>query len=360
MEQKRMTPEQLEALRGQLSSGEPVQQQAPQQVQPQQVQPQQPQQAQQRLTPQQLMMQRMQESKNKAPSGAQVLSQGEQYQPVNQTAPAQQTFPVANQTIINTTQQPNGGQQNSTEAGGESDGGKGKGFKMNPIMAVAIVIAVLLFAFFIVSYLGKNKEDGDSTEDMQLTDPFSDPNVEWVIPDQQFSYEPDQVAQLRAAGYTGDEIEQYASQMTPYTDLIRQAEAARDAYIQDAIAPLYDTASDEYKHFISQTWLALDKRSDIYDWKITAMNYSKRENLDYEKVDVYGNQLFIKIYLDDNVHADWFYCLVTPEEWNKLNDSGNIIVNYTYTTRVVGDDPMTSYEDTENFYIISSSIEFVE
>lgn len=389
MEQSRgqMSSEQLQALRSQVSNmqGSPMApqnspmttQQSMQQSMPgqqsygqmqQQSQPQP--QTQQRPTAQQAMMARMQASRNQQGSPS-VMQQGEQYQPINQQSANPPSSPVANQTIINTTQQPGGGGGNNGPGGpvngqnneGNQDGqesGKSKGFKMNPIMAVAIVIAVLLVGFFIVSYLSKSDGNAENPSESEVVDPFNDTNLEWIIPENQYEYTSDQIAQLRAAGYTGDEIEQHASTMTPFEDLIRQAEAARDAYIQDAIAPLYDTASDEYKHFISQTWLALEKRTDIYDWKITAMNYAKRENLDYEKVGVYGNQLYIKVYLDDFNHDDWFYCLVTPEEWNKLNDAGNVIVNYTYATRVVGDDPMTYYEDTENFYIISASIEFIE
>lgn len=236
---------------------------------------------------------------------------------------------------------------------------------MNPVIAIVAVVAVLLVVFFGYSYLSKNSSNGEDTEPTEEYDPFDDPNIEWVEDPTGNGtggasfYTFEQIEQLRAAGYTGTEIDNYAIQMMPYNDLIKQAEAARDAYIQSAIAPLYDTASDEYKHFVSQTWLTLPKREDFPEWNNIAMNYTKRENLDYEKIDVYGNQLFIKVYLDDNEHKDWFFCSVTPEEWNRLGDSGNIIVNYTYCTRYVGDDPWTAVEDLENICIISSSIEFV-
>ena len=319
----------------------------------------------QRPTAQETMKARMQASRqqqNQQPQQT-VMSQGEQYtptqyanmqqpaqqsqrsEPIDQTAPNNGGGVQANQTIINTTQT-------------EDDGNSGKGFKMNPVMAIGIAVVVLLLVFFGYSYVVKH---GSGEEDTQPSDydPFNDPNIEWIEPEQNYSYTIDEIQQLRAAGYTGDEIESYAALQTPYKDLIHQAEAARDAYIQQAIAPLYDTASDEYKHFIAQTWLTLPERTDTAEWQSIAMNYSERRNLDYEKIDVYGNQLFIKIYLDDNVHEDWFFCSVTPEEWNRLSDFGNIIVNYTYCTRYVGDDPWLAVEDTENIFIISASIEFV-
>ena len=322
---------------------------------PPQAQPTQPMQQQRPMTAQEAMRARMQAGRNQQaqPTQQTVMTQGEQYSPAQQPAPIDQTQApngqsvAANNTIINTTQT-------------EDDGGSSKGFKMNPVMAIGIAIVVLLLIFFGYSYLSKNTPDNpDESEQQSNYDPFEDPNIEWVIPDQSLDYTMTEIQQLRAAGYTGDEIESYAAQHVPYADLIKEAEAARDAYIQQAIAPLYDTASDEYKRFVSQTWLTLPKRTDADEWKNIAMNYAERRNLDYEKIDVYGNQLFIKIYLDDNLHEDWFFCQVTPEEWNRLGPAGNIIVNYTYCRRLVGDDMWTAVEDMEHIFIISASIEFV-
>lgn len=317
---------------------------------------------QQRPSAQEAMKARMRASGTQAATPPVLMEQGENYNPVNQgqaQQPQQKSSSVvANQTIINTTQKDGVPQDDLS-----GDNGGSKGFKMNPKMAIALVVIGVVVIFFVFSFLGKKpvtEDDNQGQDSSEVYDPFNDPNIEWEIPSTSDFYTLEEKQQLRAAGYTGDEIESYAAAQTPSKDLLRQAEAERDAYIQSAIAPLYDTASDEYKHFISQTWLTLPKREDFPDWKNICMNYSKRENLDYEKIDVYGNQLFIKIYLDDNKHENWFFCSVTPEQWNRLNDSGNIIVNYVYTTRYVGDDILTAVEDTENICIISSSIEFIE
>lgn len=302
---------------------------------------------------------------------ASTMTQGEQYNPTSsagvastptpapapapapvhtqspQSTPTQS--PIANQTIINTTQ---------TDA---DEPKKGFGFKMTPIIAIAITIAVLLAGFLGYSYYVKHKGDAKPTDteaaETEWVDPFADDSTQWIVPDTQWNYTAEQIQQLRAAGYTGDEIEQYASTQTPYLDLIKQAEAARDAYIQEAIAPLYDTASDEYKHYISQTWLSLRERDDVDGW-IPAMTYlEQRKNLDYEKIEVHGNQLFLKVYLDDFAHDDWFYVLVTPEQWNSLNDAGNVLVTYEYATSYDGDDAFTAVEDTNNIYIINAYID---
>lgn len=349
---------------------------------------QQPQQQAQPMSGQQAMLARMQAQRNQAQvqPTQNVMQQGMNYQPTPQPVDQQSVNPqqgtVSNQTIINSTNRSGvrgqmqhgtgndlvnngaGGTDNGTtnnDSNGKSSGGK---FKLNPIMAVGIVIAVLLIGFFIFSSTQKpntgDGEDPSNPDDYVYSDPLQDPNLEWITPDSQWSYSADQIAALRAAGYTGDEIESYASSQTPYDDLIRQADAARKAYIQESIAPLLDTASPEYKAMISQTWLALRERTDCDNWNSTAMMYTERKNLDYEKIDVYGNQLFIKVYTSDSNHDDWFYVLVTPEEYKRLNDTGNIIVNYTYATQLVSESEYMSYEDTTSYYIIDASIEFVE
>lgn len=344
-----MTEEQYRQLQEQMNAG--TQQSAPTQpVQPQYGQAQaqvniEPQQG--RMSAQQALRERMR-AQSKQASQPVTLQQTDTYQPgqsVQQPQQAQQTqqqAQPANSTIINTTQSGDNG---------------GKGFKMSKGLALGIVgilVAACILGYILMS--GKGKEESDNAAEPNLDE------LEWLDPvnNNVFLYTPEEITQLRAAGYTGDEIESYQSQMVPAEDLIKQAEAERDAWVQEAIAPLYDTASDEYKHYVSQTWLTLPQRTDMADWTMLASYYTERKNLDYEKIDVYGNQLFIKVYLDDNVHADWFFLCVSPDEWNKLQDSGNVIVNYTYCTRLVGDDYMTAVEDTDNIYITQASLEIIE
>jgi hypothetical protein len=272
-----------------------------------------------------------------------VLQQTESYQPSSTAQPVQQTQQTqtvqgtANDTIINTTQ----------------TGGSG-GFQLSKPLVfgiAAIVVAVLVVGYILL------KPSGDSSTDVDT----STEGLEWLDPvgEETFLYTPDEITQLRAAGYTGDEIESYQTQQVPAADLITQAEAERDAWIQEAIAPLYDTASDEYKHYVAQTWLTLPERTDMTDWTMIGASYTETKNLDYEKIDVYGNQLFIKVYLDDNEHADWFFVSVTPDEWNQLNDSGNVLVTYTYWTHLIGDDYFESTEDMDDIYIVSASLEII-
>jgi hypothetical protein len=298
---------------------------------------------------QQSMRERMRAERNMADGGQQVtLQQTENYQP-NQAGAPQPTPQPQSQPVPNAPQ-PNAG--GTTTLINTTQSGSG-GFKLSKPLVfgiVAVVFALLVIAFIMFG--------GDKDE--ESTEPNLD-DLEWLDPVNTvtFLYTPDEITNLRAAGYTGDEIEQYQSQSIPADDLIAQAEAERDAWVQQAVAPLYDTASDEYKHYVSQTWLTLPQRTDMEEWTMIAASYTERKNLDYEKIDVYGNQLFIKVYLDDNAHEDWFFLNVTPDDWNKLQDSGNVIVNYTYYTHLIGDDYLSAVEDTNDIYITAASIEII-
>lgn len=341
-----MSEDQMNTIRQQMEQGDgqtppPTPQPAPAQ---------QPAQQTSQLTGQQAMRARMMAARGQQmqQTGQQVvLQQTESYQPAGQQ-PVQVTQQT--QQATQQTQQVTQPQQttmiNTTQEGG--------GFKPGKKLIFVIVGILLVFVIAAIVILGSGKKEDTNTPDESLED------LEWLDPVNQetFLYTPEEITNLRAAGYTGDEIESYQSQQTPAEDLIKQAEAERDAWVQEAIAPLYDTASDEYKHYVSQTWLTLPQRTDMADWTMIGAEYAVDQNLDYEKIDVYGNQMFIKVYLDDNAHESWFFLNVSPTEWNQLNDAGNIQVHYTYVTHLVGDDYMTATEDFDDIYITSATLQF--
>lgn len=325
---------------------------------PQSMPVQQPVQQTSQLTGQQAMRARMMAARGQQmqQAGQQVvLQQTESYQPAGQQ-PIQQAQPTGQQ-VTQQTQQTQQVQQNQTQPQQTTminTTQEGEGFKPGKKLIFVIVGILLVFVIAAIVILGSGKKEETNTPDESLED------LEWLDPVNQetFLYSPEEITNLRAAGYTGDEIESYQSQQTPAEDLIKQAEAERDAWVQEAIAPLYDTASDEYKHYVSQTWLTLPQRTDMADWTMIGAEYAVDQNLDYEKIDVYGNQMFIKVYLDDNAHESWFFLNVSPTEWNQLNDAGNIQVHYTYVTRLVGDDYMTATEDFDDIYITSATLQF--
>lgn len=317
--------------------------------------------------------QRMQASRGAAPPPPTVITQGDTYNPTPTTQapvrpaqptapqPAQPTQPVqpntppaqtgATSTIINTT--------NVESQGNNGDNGKEKK-KFNPMIAVGIFIGIAVLGVLLM-VLSKKPDDTEVPSE-NPDGVVSEDDLVWIDPvvDTSTFYTQEQIDKLREVGYTGTEIEQFALNGEDVNAKIREAEAIRDAWLQEAIAPLYDATSQEYKDFISQTWLTLPERKDLGEWSQVAGYYQERKNLDYEKVTVYGNQLFIKIYLDDDVHADWFFLNVTPEEWNKLKDNGNVIVTYTYCTRYVSSADGFNVEDFSNTFITGATLEIIE
>lgn len=305
---------------------------------------------------QQAMRARMQASRNQVNQQTQgnVMQQGDTYDP--QQANNQQNV-SDNQQSVNVPQQQNDIANNTiintTDTTGQVSNPDGK--KKTALIVAGVVIVLLLGLVFIITKFGGKKSDDDVTP----VDEWNEDDFDWIVPEEEvFSYNTEQRDILREMGWTADEIEAAEANGTPASTLIKQAKAARNAYVQMTLAPMYDTASDEYKHFIEQTWLTLPQRDDMNEWQNIAAYYQDRKNFDYEKIDVYGKQLFIKVYLDDNLHEDWFFITVTPEEWDRLDDFGNIVVNYTYVTRYIGDDIWTAEEDLEDYYITDASIEF--
>lgn len=331
-----VSPEAMEALRKQMESAKaeqtPASAQSPQQ-QPQQSTP---------NTTSATAALREQMISSKANSGQTVvLEQGMNYTPNEQET--QQTNNGASTTIINTTKVP--------QDNGEDDV-TGKGFKpTKTFVMIAAGVIVLGLIIFIVFASNAPEEDIPNIPEEEL---------QWILPDSQYSYTVDQIDRLRVVGYTGREIEEFETLQMDINELVKEATAKRDAWVQEAIAPLYDSTSQEYKDFISQTWLTLPKRNDTDDWENIAGYHEVRKNLDYAKVETYGNQLYIKVYLDDNEHNDWFFLNVTPEDWVRLKDTGNVIVTYTYCTRYLLVGQNTLIEDFENIFITAAHLEIIE
>ena len=311
------------------------------------------------MSAQQQMMMRMRQQNGQVQQSSSIsLEQSDGYNPTGsgtqqtqsaQTAQTtQQVPPAQSDTTINTTNTGNGG---------------GGGFSITPTKALIIVGIVIVFIVVIAAMLLKNNnfKFGGAEEESEWVDPMEDPNVTWIepTPDPVFLYTSDEVSQLRGAGYTGDEIEQYQVNAVPFDELMEMAEEKHKEYLE-SLAAKYDVTTPEFEEYISQTWLSLPERTDADEWTEIASYYEERKNFDYQKVEPHGNQLWLKIYLDDNKHENWFYLNVDPTDWMKLNDSGNVIVNYTYCTRLVQIDEFSYDEDTENIFITGATLEIIE
>lgn len=177
------------------------------------------------------------------------------------------------------------------------------------------------------------------------------------------NYTSDQMNNLRAIGITSDELTSYMENNVPYDFIYNTLmEQFWGWHLMNEL-PTYDMTSSEYKSVIDQTWMSLPERHDLAEWTADyiAYSYDVEANLDYEKVTPYGNQLFLKIYLDDNTHDSWFFLNIKPEEWNQLGPKGNVVVNYTYQTHYKPyENIFDAEEDKENIFIISATLNIIK
>lgn len=340
----------------------PYQQPAPQPM-PQQTyyqQPQMPQQPQgQPMSQMDRLRMQMQQQGQQQPQ-ATTMQQGGTYNPTGQQTPQPQQAPQQQQV-----QQPQ--QQQNTPNDDSTDSGNNKP-KMSPkaiLIGVGLFIVVLVL-MFVFSQLNKadkdsNQPSGGSVDEFGNPidgDTAGDDDLIFIMPNDDYvGYSFDQVEELRAAGYTGTEIEENETNGVPFEDLIKQAEDARQAWIDEAIAPLYDTASDEYKNSVKNTWLGLSLREDVDDFTQVGSYYEDTKNFDYEKVEARGFQLYVKIYLDDTNHDDFFFLAVEPSEYLQLKDSGNVVVTYRYVLPIVWDEENQAFiEDESRMFIVDAEL----
>lgn len=236
------------------------------------------------------------------------------------------------------------------------------------IAAVLIVMGVVIFTA--VSNSSKKKEEQAQAEAEALaaqeaalalqnaTVVEEEPSTIWGA----LTYSEDEVNKLRAQGYSNEEITEFQNNAVDFRYPYYMALEGYYSYQLDNELPLYDLSSSEYKELISDTWLSLNKRTDLVEWTEDYMAYSReeRQNLDYEKVEPYGNQLFLKIYLDASNHESFFLLNVSPQEWNQLDDSGNVVVEYTYSTHYKPfENILDAVEDEDNIFITDATLDII-
>lgn len=285
--------------------------------------------------------------KMKANNGASnspvVMVQGDDYKEETPVAPTPQS------TII------------SDDDDDDEDVKKKKG--INPKILIGCIAAALVVGLIMVLSGGGKKEE--VVEEVPLDTTLADEELVFIEPvfdNAYVGYTADEVNELRNIGLTGTEIESYQNQGVPYQTAFNITREQYWAAQLEYQLPLMDMSSDDYYKEISKTWLTLPERQDLPEWteEGIAYSYSLKKNLDYEKVDVHGSQLFLKVYLDDNKHENWFFLNVTPQEWLLLEDAGNVVVDYTYTTHFK---PYTNLfeaeEDTEDIFITAAKLNII-
>ena len=177
-----------------------------------------------------------------------------------------------------------------------------------------------------------NTTDTDNNDDQEQT----------IISDQQTNqngssssavgnmmYTEDEKSRLRAAGYTGDDIEQLAIKGTKVEDALDSAKKERSDYLQSLYKELMpesiDGASDAYNALLENTWLGQRLRpvSKPTDEMFSTKTY--RENCRYVKIPPHGGELFIKLILKN---GDYVFLSLHPDEYEKMDVEGNMVIDY--------------------------------
>ena len=207
------------------------------------------------------------------------------------------------------------------------------GIRVTAFAFAGIVIAIL--GIFIFSHgRDKNKEimeNPGSYEDPLATQPSPmeggddfDSFLQDLTP--AFQYTDEEVATLRAWGYTGDEIEAFEAEEADVTTLVNQSKEAQEK----ARETLSNPESEEYKTLLNQTWvgqpaISIPEASDDMAYNLSYNEYTL--NADYEKIPAHGTNLFLKVYLDAS--KERYYFMECPLDlYAALPDYGNIVVHY--------------------------------
>lgn len=143
--------------------------------------------------------------------------------------------------------------------------------------------------------------------------------------------------ELRKLGYTGDEITLALSTGMNTDLLVQEAEKLHDQAAQEALARMSDTAGEEFKALQQHSIFFMqyyDFPEYVNDLAFRDFEGSYIVNADYEKLETYGHQLYIKLKVANN---DYAFMSVTPDRWATLPETGNIVVRVYCTMYGLGD-----------------------
>lgn len=234
-------------------------------------------------------------------------------------------------------------------------------------IVIAAIIVLGLIVVGLIFFLGRsNKEEEEVVEEPVVGEVMLPEPVEEVVVEESIfatTYDMEQVQNLLAAGATQEQVNEWQTNGVEYNYVYFTMLDRYYGWQLSNTLPTYDIASDAYKDVIGQTWMSLPKRNDIVEWTedMLAYEHQVKQNLDYEKVEPYGNQLFLKVYLDANTHDSWFFLNITPNEWNLLDDTGNVVVDYVYQTHWLPfENQLDAVEDEQNIFIVSATLDIIE
>ena len=147
--------------------------------------------------------------------------------------------------------------------------------------------------------------------------------------------------QMRAYGYTADEIDMAVDMGITLDQLEAEAKAAQDVKAAEALKRMSKHSSKEFRNMKKYSIFCMPKvkfdnvkKSQVKDDYDT----SYIVNADYEKCPTNGLQLFIKVKIANKTYA---FMTVTPSRWKELPDTGNIVVQVSM--RVYGAKHVNTY-----------------
>lgn len=141
------------------------------------------------------------------------------------------------------------------------------------------------------------------------------------------SYNDKTVAALRKWGYTLNEMEIASRDGLSADTLVEAAKEARKQATWETMQSLMDSTSEDYQHLCATTWLGLPP-IDVSGFNTETIYLADQYtvNVDFEKIESRGTQLWLKCYLKD---GNVVFLQVTPQRYNQLPDSGNIVISYS-------------------------------
>ena len=214
---------------------------------------------------------------------------------------------------------------------------------------ILIGIGILLVSVSIVAVLkifNKDETEGnETTASVEVSDTVknivgtsdieTEDNQEQIIisdntaTSKSMTYTEDEKSRLRAAGYTGDDIDKMATQGKPADDSLAEAKAQRSKYLQELYGELepeaQDGASEAYNDLKANTWLGQNLRPVSKPSNEMFSTTTHRENCRYIKLPPKGGELFVKLTLKN---SDYVFLTVHPDEYDKLDTEGNMVIDY--------------------------------
>lgn len=231
------------------------------------------------------------------------------------------------------------------EAEEQKTGGLSLSLKTKACIVGIVVILILVGGLII--FLSGNKSQVEREEESRAVEESlsnlpipetdnvvdsSDSSTDLTVPmDTQQStglaYNDKTVAALRKWGYTLNEMEIASRDGLSADALVEAAKKARKEATWETMQSLMDSTSEDYQNLCAKTWLG-QAPIDVSAFNSDVIYLSEQytSNVDFEKIESRGTQLWLKCYLKD---GNVLFLQVTPQRYNQLPDSGNIVISYS-------------------------------